>query len=269
MTGLPAPGWDNRTFRLGDTLLVRLPSGAAYAGQVEKEQRWLRRLAPMLPLPIPQPMALGEPDEGYPWHWSVYRWLDGEPASVAQVTDRRALAIDLAAFLKALWRIDASEGPTFGAHNFFRGGPLATYDSEARRAIEALRGRIDAAKALEMWECAAATTWRHAPMWVHGDMSAGNLLVREGRLGAVIDFGMLGTGDPACDLAIAWTFLEGENRDAFRAATGLDAQTWQRGRAWALWKAAIVAAEMCATNELENAQCWRTLDQVLGSVDDD
>lgn len=136
-------GWDNRTFRLGDDKLVRLPSAAAYAAQVEKEQRWLPALAPMLPLPIPSPVAMGEPGEGYSWRWSVYRWLDGEPATVEIIGDREQFARDLATFLRALQRIDAAGGLPPGAHNFYRGGPVATYDCETRRAIASLRNDIE------------------------------------------------------------------------------------------------------------------------------
>lgn len=149
----------------------------------------------------------------------------------------------LAGFLLALQSVDATDGPPAGAHNFFRGGPVATYDGEARQAIEALAGEIDAALATEVWDTALASSWQHRPVWVHGDVASGNLLVREGRLAAVIDFGSSGVGDPACDLCIAWTFLEGESRAAFRRALPLDAETWQRGRGWTLWKALIVFAE--------------------------
>lgn len=236
-------GWDNRTFRLGADMSVRLPSAAAYAAQVNKEQRWLPRLAPFLPLPIPVPLAMGRPAEGYPWPWSVYRWLDGKPAAVGRITDLRQCATALAEFLVALQRIDPSGGPPPGSHNFFRGGPLTVYDGETRRAIAALAGTIDAAAATAVWEAALAATWRGAPVWVHGDVAAGNLLVEGGRLSAVIDFGCSAVGDPACDLAIAWTLFAGGSREAFRAALPLDAATWARGRGWTLWKALITLAD--------------------------
>ncbi len=260
-------GWDNRTFRLGRRLLVRLPSAAPYAAQVEKEQRWLPRLAPLLPLAIPAPMAIGSPAEDYPWPWSVYEWLDGEPATTARIADPLRFAADLAAFLGALNAIDAREGPPPGAHNFHRGGPLATYDGETRRAIETLAGRIDTEAAAAVWEAALAAPWRGPPLWVHGDVAAGNLLIRDGALSAVIDFGCCGVGDPACDLAIAWTFLEGQAREAFRACLSLDPGVWARGRGWTLWKALIVMAQLPGANPRDAHACRRIIDDVVADHD--
>ncbi|WP_411286615.1 aminoglycoside phosphotransferase family protein [Phenylobacterium sp.] len=256
-------GWDNRTFRLGPDLLLRLPSRAAYAAQVEKEQRWLPTLAAGLPLPIPMPVALGAPGEGYPWPWSIYGWLEGETASAAPIDDMTRFATDLAALLTALQQIDATDGPAPGPHNFHRGGALATYDAETRTAIAALGERIDAAAVLAVWEAALAAEWRGPPVWLHGDVSAGNLLVREGRLSAVIDFGCCGVGDPACDLALAWTFLEGEAREAFRAALPLDAGCWARGRGWTLWKALIVWAGLPGANPLGAETSQRIVDDLV------
>jgi aminoglycoside phosphotransferase (APT) family kinase protein len=232
-------GWDNRTFRLGSELSIRLPSGTWYAQQVDKEQRWLPVLAPHLPLPIPAPVARGEPDAGYPYPWSVYRWLEGELASQARIDDLTGFAADLAAFLNALGRVDATGGPQPGEHNFFRGGPLATYEGEALAAIDELGGEIPRDAVLRVWEDAMRTTWEREPVWLHGDVASGNLLVRDGRLVAVIDFGSSGVGDPACDTVIAWTFLSGAGRARFRADLQVDAATWSRGRGWALWKALI------------------------------
>jgi aminoglycoside phosphotransferase (APT) family kinase protein len=256
-------GWDNRTFRLGERMLVRLPSAAPYAAQVEKEQLWLPRLAPRLPLAVPAPVAIGAPGEGYPWPWWVYAWLEGEPATASRISDPVRFAADLAGFLRALHAIDAREGPPPGAHNFHRGGPLATYDDETRRAIAALGDRIDAGSATAVWEAALAARWTGPPVWVHGDFAAGNLLVRDGALSAVIDFGCCAVGDPACDLAIAWTFLEGEAREAFRAALPLDAGVWARGRGWTLWKALIVMARLSGANPLDADASRRIVDGVV------
>ena len=252
-------GWDNRTFHLGERMTVRLPSAARYAAQVEKEQRWLPRLARDLPLPIPAPLAMGRPGQGYPWPWSVYGWLDGEIAAVARIDDRPRFAADLGAFLSALQRIEATDGPPAGPHSFWRGGPLATYDAETRTAIAALDGRIDAEAVTAVWEAALETTWTAAPVWVHGDMAAGNLLVLDGDLSAVIDFGCSCVGDPACDLAVAWTFLEGGTREAFRAALPLDPGTWARGRGWTLWKALIVYAALPGANPLDAEKSGRII----------
>ena len=256
-------GWDNRTFYLGVDMNVRLPSAAHYALQVEKEQHWLPRLAPYLPLPIPAPLAIGRPGRGYPWHWSVYRWLPGETATHASIADLGSFATTLGEFLAALQRIDARSGPPPGQHNFFRGGPLAVYDHETRRALEALEGRIDVATARVVWELALGSAWNNAPVWFHGDVASGNLLVENGRLSAVIDFGTSGVGDPACDLSISWTMFDETSRAAFRDALPLDEETWARGRGWTLWKALIVAAEMPGTDRREIEKSRRVIDAVL------
>ena len=270
-SGLPVrsvetAGWDNSSFHLGERMIVRLPRTAAYAAQVEKEQRWLPKLAPLLPLQIPTPLAMGEPANGYPWKWSVYRWIDGETAKFERIGDLNDFATKLAEFLIALQRIDPTGGPRPGAHNFFRGGSLTTYDAETRRAIAVLKGKVDTEAATEVWDLALKATWDHLPVWLHGDISAGNLLVQEGRLSAIIDFGMLAVGDPACDLSIAWTLLQGESRGIFRAMLPLDPGTWARGRAWTLWKALIVAAGLTETNAVEAARPWSVIDELL-SID--
>jgi aminoglycoside phosphotransferase (APT) family kinase protein len=255
-------GWDNRTFHLGDHMSVRMPSASRYRAQVEKEHRWLPYLAPLLPLPIPVPLALGAPDGDYPWPWSVYRWLEGETASPDRVRDLRSFAVDLARFLAALQRIDATDGPLAGKHNFFRGGALATYDGQTRKAIEALDGEVDTDAVTAVWETALASTWSRAPVWIHGDVAAGNLLVENGSLCAVIDFGCCGIGDPACDLAIAWNLFGVESREAMRAALPLDRATWARGRGWALWKALITWAARI-DDSLEAPRARRIIDEVL------
>jgi len=177
VTPVVLQGWDNRTFRLGKEMSVRLPSAERYTLQVEKEHRWLPKLAPLLPLPIPVPLAKGAPAAGYPWHWSVYRWLDGEPATAERIADLPQFATALAEFLTALQRIDSAGGPPPGRHNFFRGGPLTVYDAETRQAIAALDGKIDTDAASAMWEEALRATWHGSPVWLHGDVAAGNLLV--------------------------------------------------------------------------------------------
>jgi aminoglycoside phosphotransferase (APT) family kinase protein len=236
-TTVDLDGWDNTTFRLGDDLSVRLPSADRYVAQVDKEHRWLPILAPQLPLPIPEPLARGAPGCGFPRPWSVYRWRAGEHATVERVADLDRFATDLADFLAALYDIDPTQGPAAGAHNFFRGGPLTTYDSQVREAISLLRTHIDTDAATEVWEAALAATWHGAPVWIHGDVTPANLLVVDGRLSAVIDFGCSGVGDPACDVTMAWTFFFGDSRERFRDRLPLDDETWARGRGWALWKA--------------------------------
>jgi aminoglycoside phosphotransferase (APT) family kinase protein len=256
-------GWDNRTFRLGSELTVRLPSGDWYAQQVAKEQRWLPVLAPRLPLPIPAPVARGEPDSGFPYPWSVYRWLDGELASKARIADLTGFATTLAGFLSALGRIDATGGPEPGQHNFFRGGPLSTYADETHEAIDALGAEVPRDRVERVWEDAMATSWDRDPVWFHGDVATGNLLVRDERLAAVLDFGSSGVGDPACDVVIAWTFLSGASRDRFRADLGVDAATWSRGRGWGLWKALISLVGHLENDSPDAALARRDIEQIL------
>lgn len=256
-------GWDNRTFHLGDNMLIRMPSAEEYAANVVKEQKWLPILAPHLPLPIPEPLAMGKPGEGYPWEWSVYRWINGDTAAAAHIVNLCDFATSLAQFLIALQRIDTSNGPVPGVHNFYRGGALATYDAATRQAITVLRDKINFGLATEAWEAALTTTWNRLPVWVHGDISAGNLLVQNGQLSAVIDFGGLVVGDPACDLTIAWTMFRNESREIFKSILSLDADTWARGRAWTLWKALIVAAGFTNPNNVETNQSWLIIDEVL------
>jgi aminoglycoside phosphotransferase (APT) family kinase protein len=248
---VPSAGTDNALYRLGDDMAVRLPRIGWAVGQVEKEVRWLPLLAPYLPLDIPVPLATGEPAEGYPWRWGVYRWLDGEPATVDRVSDPRQAAVDLAGFVVALQRIDTTGGPRPGEGNSSRGVPLASRDAETRKCIEELRdlGMIDADTAIAVWEDAlSAPVWDAPPVWIHGDLQSGNMLAREGRLSAVIDFGCLGVGDPACDVMPAWIYLTGQIRSTFRAALGVDSATWRRGRGWALSFAVVALPYYYETN---------------------
>jgi aminoglycoside phosphotransferase (APT) family kinase protein len=256
-------GWDNRTFHLGDDMLIRMPSAEHYAVQVEKEQIWLPKIASSLPLAIPIPIAMGKPGEDYPWAWSIYRWLEGSTAASANIDDLSEIAKGLATFLNALHNIDTVDGPPPGLHSFHRGGLLETYDHETRHAIDFLRDKIDTQTAVALWEEALKTTWTKSPVWVHGDISPGNLLVNNGKLSAVIDFGQLTVGDPACDLAIAWTFFKGKSRKVFKTLLPLDAATWARGRAWTLWKALMTAAGSTNPNNFEAKNCWHIIDSVL------
>ena len=244
-------------------MTVRLPSAARYASQVEKEQHWLPRLAPLLPLPIPVPLAMGVPAHKYPWRWSIYRWLEGEVATIERIADLREFAITLAEFLRALQRIDPADGPASGPHNFYRGGSLEIYDAQTREAIRELAGAIDRGAVISVWDEALKTRWHDRSIWVHGDVSSGNLLVTGGRLSAVIDFGSSGVGDPACDLTIAWTLFSGESREAFRTVLSFDSGIWSRARGWALWKALITLAEQRGSNLPPAAEARHVLDELV------
>ncbi|HYD13761.1 MAG TPA: aminoglycoside phosphotransferase family protein [Allosphingosinicella sp.] len=256
-------GWDNRTFRLGDDMVVRLPSAAVYSPQVEKEHRWLPILRPLLPLPIPAPIGLGQPCHGYPWSWSIYKWLPGKAASTRQVSLSHRLARSLGSFLAALQNIDASGGPSPGPDNFHRGGSLQVYDAETRRAVALLGAKIDARVALRIWDEALAAPHDGHPVWLHGDVSAGNLLVEGGALAGVIDFGCSAVGDPACDLAVAWSSMERQTRQAFRTAVNLPDSDWARARGWALWKALVVTAGISPAHSVAESQNRVALEKVL------
>ncbi|WP_112236761.1 aminoglycoside phosphotransferase family protein [Kribbella monticola] len=256
-------GWDNRTYRLGDSMTVRLPTAAGYAPAVDKEDRWLPVLAPQLPVAVPEPLGKGVPGEGYGFNWSVRRWLAGETAAPERIDDLVEFATAVAEFILALQKCDATDGPVAGAHSFYRGTPPVYYDGETRQALEVLEGHLDTAAAAEVWEAAIGSVYDGPPKWFHGDIASGNLLVENGRLSAVIDFGTSGVGDPACDLVIAWTMFDGAGREAFRRTVDQDAGTWARARGWALWKALIVMAADLGTDEESVATNRRVIEEVL------
>ncbi len=262
-----AQGWSNEAFRLGRDKLVRLPRLAVYEPAIEKECLWLPKLAPHLPLAIPLPVVIGKPQIEYQMKWAVFQWIDGVTATEANIADLSKFAHDIALFLMALQRIDASDGPPPGAHNFYRGGSLATYDSEVQQALSCLQGKIDVDVAREIWQTALACECHHPPVWIHGDVSLGNLLLQDGALSAVIDFGNMGVGDPACDLVIAWNVFDTNSRavfrDTFRDSLSLDDATWARGRGWALWKALIIEAGLAETNAGELAEPGRIIEALI------
>jgi aminoglycoside phosphotransferase (APT) family kinase protein len=221
-------GWDNTSFRLGEEFVVRLPSADGYIPQVAKEHEWLPVLASELPLPIPVPVALGVPSALFPRPWSVYRWFPGQTAAVGGIDDLQRFAADLGAFLHALQSIDTAGGPAAGPQSHWRGGDLRVYDDDTREAVADLAGCVDRDVVLAAWERATTKAWERAPVWVHGDVAASNLLVTDGRLASVIDFGCSAIGDPACDLVIAWTLFADDSRREFRSRMVLDDDTWER-----------------------------------------
>lgn len=256
-------GHDNRTFHLGNEMSVRLPSQQCYVPQVEKELYWLPKLQEHLSLPISAPIAKGEPAEGYPWPWSVNRWLEGQTVSDDNIASLNQFASDLASFLKQLQAIPSANGPLAGEHNFYRGGSLAVYDEETKQALANLQPLLETAELRQIWELALQSTWTGQPVWVHGDVAPGNLLVNDGRLCAVIDFGILGVGDPACDLAMAWTFFDDESRRILFKEMNCDEQMWNRARGWALWKALITYDRNDKASELA-LEAKQTIDIIRG-----
>lgn len=253
-------GWDNRTFRLGDEFVVRMPSATQYVAAVAKEDRCLPGLAAHLPIPVPAPVATGRPSEAYTFPWSVRRWLPGVTVADAADIDRIRLARDLGDFLTALRRAPIGPGPAAGAHSHFRGCHPSVYGHEVEQALERHGPAVDAAACRRIWAEAVRSVWADAPTWVHGDVAAGNLLTTDGTLSAVIDFGGCAVGDPACDLVMAWTFFTAEQRTIFREAVRLSTDTWRRARGWALWK------ELVSMPGISGAGSERTQSQVLANI---
>ncbi len=261
-------GTDNAIYRLGDDRLVRLPRIEWATGQIPKEQRWLPKLAPQLPVATPVLLARGEPAEGYPWTWAIYRWLDGENALLEGIADPIAAATALAGFVTALQQIETTGAPLAAERPWLRGAHLATRDQPTRAAIAQLDGMFDGLYDIDaitrIWDAAlAAPEWDRAPVWFHGDLLPGNLLFEQGELRAVIDFSGLGAGDPACDLMSAWALFAGESRDAFRAALGLDDATWVRARGHALSQAAQFIPYYLDTNPMGVERARHSLEAVL------
>jgi len=235
-------GWDNRTFHLGSEMTVRLPSAERYIHQVQKEQEWLPKLAAYLPVSIPKPLAMGRPSETYPWHWSIYKWIEGKNADTLKPDELHKFAAEIAGFLMALQSIPNQGSPVPGP--FRRGASPKYYDAQTREAVAALKDTIDPEGAITTWEAAISSEWEKDPVWVHGDFSAGNILVKNGKLAAVIDFGSCCVGDPACDLVIAWMLLTETARATFKKKLNLDNETWARARGWAIWKTLITLADL-------------------------
>lgn len=257
-------GTDNALYRLGDVMVVRLPRIPSATGQIDKEHQWLPRLTPLLPLPIPVPLARGKPGEGYPWYWSIYTWLEGENATPPRIINPRQTVTDLAEFIAALQRIDATGGPSPGPNNSSRGVPLSMRDEQTRGAITTLDGMIDNEAVTAVWEAALlAPAYDRAPVWIHGDLHSENLLVHQGQLSAVIDFGCLGVGDPACDVMAAWLFFSAETRDLFRAELQVDDATWARGRGWALSVGLVALPYYQNTNPILAGIARKAIDEAI------
>jgi aminoglycoside phosphotransferase (APT) family kinase protein len=248
-------GTVNAIFRLGDRLSIRLPRRAGPREPGGREFEWLSRLAPLLPVEIPVPVAQGRPDGTYPWFWEIHEWLDGETVPVEAIDAIRA-AHDLAALVGALQRVDPSGAPPG------RGIPLAERDREMQQWFAGFDG--DPAAKLEWERALAAPPWDGAPVWHHGDLDARNWLVREGRISGVIDWGAMGVGDPACDVMVAWKLHSPAARDAFRRHLPTDDATWDRARGWVVSQAVAALAYYTPENNpalYREAESW--LDLVL------
>lgn len=234
-------GYDNYTFHLGDDMSIRIPRDEEHASQVEKEAFWLPKLAKQLSLPIPMPIAKGKPDENYPFHWSINKWIEGNTLTHNNISNLNDLALDLSGFLKELQSLETLNGPLGGEHNYYRGCPLTQYKFHewTLTALDLLADVLNRDKCLAIWNRAISTKWSKDPVWIHGDVAPGNLLVANGRLSAVIDFGVMAVGDPAADLVMAWTFFDEKSREKFLNSLAMDKDTIDRARGWALWKALV------------------------------
>lgn len=274
ITEVEKQGHDNRTYRLGHDMLIRMPTGESYALKVPKEHELLPQLTKHLSVSIPAPIKMGNPSAytketsavarkmsgkldpkfddanvevskvDYPYPFSIYQWLPGKSINLLTLTDQEKeyLAFDLAKFLKELHAITDVPGPAPGQHNWWRGDHVSVYDQGAREQISALVNVIDTHRALDLWDQACGTKWDKDPLWIHGDFAIGNILMDGRKLSAIIDFGGMALGDPACDLVIAWTYLSEKPRNIFMSKMDMDEDTWLRARAWALWKATF---ELC------------------------
>ena len=256
---VPSTGTVNAIYRLGHDMCVRLPRVQEWADDLLKELQWLPVLAPHLPLAVPAPVAAGEPGSGYPFRWAIYRWYEGRTFALDRVADEHQAAADLAHFVRELRRVDASGGPPSR-----RDRPLRVRDAETRSAIESLPASIDTEAVTAAWEASLRLPeWDGSPVWTHGDLLPPNLLVENGRLSAVLDFGNVGVGDPAVDVIPAWSVFSAEGRHAFRAALGVDDPTWARGRAFALHQALLIIPYYPATNPGFVAMATRTVQEAL------
>jgi aminoglycoside phosphotransferase (APT) family kinase protein len=260
----PSGGTVNAMYRLGEDMVVRLPLVQGGADDVVRERTWLPRVAPRLPVPVPEVLGEGRPAEGYPWPWSVYRWLAGENPEAGALREPVLLAGDLAEFVAAMRSLTLPGGPP--AH---RGGPVTSLDTETRAAIGELRGipqeGVDCDAAATMWEEALrAPAWDGPPVWLHADLMPGNLLVNGDRLTSVIDFGCMGVGDPACDLFPAWNLLPPDAREVFREALDVEDATWVRGRGRTLSQALIALPYYRRSNPAMARNARHVIRAVLG-----
>lgn len=233
---ISSSGTDNTIYKLGTDMCIRVPRITQTEKQIKKEQCWLPKLAPFLPLPIPKLIGQGLPTDIFPYSWSIYNWIDGKNCFVEKITNQEQEAKKLAEFIRALQRIDTTNAP-FSE----RGVSLSTRDTKVKETFNSLKDSFDIPLIESLWNKAInAPEWNKKPVWLHGDLLPVNLLINQGSLTAVIDFGFLGIGDPAIDLLPAWSIFSGEARNIFRTTLQVDAATWNRGKGWALSIALII-----------------------------
>ena len=266
ITSVKQQGHDNRTFHLGNDMLIRMPSGQDYASKVEIEQKYLPKLAPHISLKIPRPIHMGKSSKDYPFNWSIYEWIEGD--SLNQISKNKLnlaeVAKDLASFIKELHKIDTKDAPMAGKHNFYRGVGIDVYFDDAISYIKKLEDIIDSKKAVSVMEEAINSKWEREPVWIHGDLATPNILIKDNKVNAIIDFGGMAIGDPACDLVLYWNFFEGKSQSIFKSELNLDKDTWDRAKGWALWKACFELVQM-EGEKSEGAVMW--LDVIENIID--
>jgi aminoglycoside phosphotransferase (APT) family kinase protein len=248
-------GTVNAIFRLGDELAARLPRRDGPTVPGSKELDWLPKLAPLLPVEVPVPLAQGSPGDDYPWFWEIHTWLEGQTIPVDEI-DAVQAARDLAALVGTMQQLDSAGAPPG------RGVSLAKRDEEIRHWLARFDG--DPIVTVEWERALAAPPWDGRPVWHHGDLDVRNWLVRDGRISGVIDWGAMGVGDPACDVMVAWKLHSRAARDAFREALPTDDATWERARGWVLSQAVAILAYYTPENNpalFHEAEHW--LDLVL------
>lgn len=252
-------GTDNAMYKLGDDKVVRLPRTKGSAVSLEKERLLLPELAHHLPIAIPAIYRQGIPEADYPCPWLICEWLEGKTPIDENMLDHHQAAIDLGNFVSAMHKINLSNGPKCR-----RGQPISARDQETREGIASLRNMYDVSLLTDLWESVLEEPeWSEAPVWIHGDLHAGNLLAKDGRVMAVIDFGLAGVGDPACDIMVAWTFLTAETRNVFRSIVQPDDATWARGRGWALHLGIVGYPYYRTTNPIFANIAKRAIDEVI------
>jgi aminoglycoside phosphotransferase (APT) family kinase protein len=256
-------GTVNAVYRLGDDLCVRLPRLQQYAKSLERELRWLPVFAQHLPLAIPDSVAQGKPSGDYPFPWAVYRWLEGQAFEQNTCDDESNAAEDLANFVAAIRRIHSS-----GAPKARRSVALSVLDRATRKALDSLDEIVDTRGATAAWEaCLQAPEWDGRPVWTHGDLIPPNILVDQGRVCAIIDFGEIGIGDPAIDVIPAWSVFSADARSVFRCALGVDEATWVRGRGLALHQALLIIPYYPKTNPAFVEMAKLTVERILADTD--
>ena len=264
ITAIDKQGHDNSIFRLGEDMLIRMPTRECYAAAVEKEQKFLPLLSNYLTANIPRPLKLAKPSKYFKFPFSIYKWLEGQTLSQVSFDnwDLEKLAFDLAKFLKEFQNVNIIDGPLPGSHNWWRGDHISVYDKDTKKQIKQLSDIIDGDNAINLWEQACKTKWDKSFVWIHGDFAVDNILIKDNKLFAIIDFGCMGVGDPACDLVIAWTFLKDKAREIFIGEMDLENDTWLRAKAWALWKASYELCKIKNKHDI-NASMYKKIIDIL------